>query len=634
MLQFVSRVLSTVLVLLCLAFQPVPAHALNIFGFTLFEDDAEEAGEVVDPVAYSATLTLSSADADLLDALNEASLLVRKQDVPPSGTVGLVSRARDDQANLLAQLYERARYGATVSISIAGRPLETINATDTLPRVGGRVHVTVNVSEGPEFSFGQISVTGRQPALGREAAAGAGLVQGDSASSRTILAGEQAIVAAWREAGYPFAEIADRQVVADHATRRLDVALTVKPGPRATLGNVEIRGADRLDEAFLIRQAEVPYGAPYHPATVERARRNLTKLDALASVSARVARRPGPDGHHPVIIKVSERKRRTIGIGADYSSTEGAGGQVFWQHRNLFGHAETLRLEARVGRLFEADTLDEYDALFSALLSIPGVWGPRTRLDLKALAVQEDPDPYNRRGVVGEATLVHELNEQTELRAGIVFDWARIDDAFGRNYYTLVGLPLSVIYDSRDNALDASEGIYARLLAEPQIELSSNALFFKTDAELRSYYAFDDDKRFILAGRALAGVIAGADIEDIPAHRRFYAGGGGSVRGYDYLNIGPRVDGFGATGGLARVEGSLEARIKVTDTIGIVPFIDAGLVTETTTFGGTDDFQIGVGFGLRYYTSVGPIRLDVAIPLDPRTGDPDFAVLAGIGQAF
>jgi translocation and assembly module TamA len=230
--------------------------------------------------------------------------------------------------------------------------------------------------------------------------------------------------------------------------------------------------------------------------------------------------------------------------------------------------------------------------------------------------------------------LRYRRSDELTLTGAIAYDWSRIDDAFGRNYYSLLSTPLVAAYDSRDIAIDATSGIYARLLAEPQYGTDTGSLFFTGDSELRLYHALDDDARFVLAARGRAGSIVGAELEDVPAHRRFYAGGGGSVRGYEYLGIGPSIPGFGPTGGLSRVEGSIEVRIKITDTIGIVPFADAGYVAETSLFGGNEEFRASVGLGLRYYTVVGPIRLDVALPLDPQSGDPDFGVYFGIGQSF
>lgn len=634
MVLSVLRTIPGLFVALIVAFaQPAPAGAFELFGLKLFGGDDSESSDIVDPVNYSADLRLAGGDEALAERLRDGSLLVRRQEEPPSGAIGLIARARDDQANLLGILYEQAHYGATVHIEIAGRPVGDIDLADALGPVSGMIPVTISVEPGPPFQFGHIDLRDGGTAA-RAAAEQAGLVSGAPASSRKIGEAETAIVLEWQRAGHPWASIADRQVVADHASNTLDVTMVIRRGPTARLGEVRIEGAERVDREFLERQAQVPTGEPYHPDHLEQVRRNLGKLGALGSTSVRVADAPGPDGTVPVIVDVSERKRRTIGAGALYSSTEGATVQGFWQHRNLLGRSETLRVDASIGGFFEADKLDEYNGLFSVLYSVPGFWHPRNRLDLKATVLQEDPDPYNRRGAVFESRLTHDIDNHLSVSGGLTFDWARIDDAFGRNFYTLVSAPFIARYDIRDNELDATRGLLAQARVEPQVEISSTSFFVTTDAELRYYLSLDDSSRFVLAARGLVGTTAGANLVDIPAHRRFYAGGGGSVRGYDYLNVGPRVKGFGATGGLSRVEGSLEARLKVTETIGIVPFIDAGLVTTKTLFAGTDEFQIGVGLGVRYYTSVGPIRLDVAFPLNPRSGDPDFAVYAGIGQAF
>lgn len=610
-----------------------PARAFDLFGFHLFgsSDDAASIG-IVDPITYETTISTTTGDTDLAARLSDVSLLVNQQELPPSGLVGLLQRAKDDQANLVAKLFEEARYGAIVRILIDGRPFESIGVTEEVS-AGHKVAVAVEVTPGPEFTFGKIVISGGGEETS-QAAAEAGLSNGAIASSTTVVSAEGAIVLARQSEGYAYADIADRKVVADHTLRELDVTIAVKSGPRTIIDGVMVKGAERLEEDFLIEQADIPQGVLFDPAILERARVRMSRLEALASVSVHMAEVPDANGHAPVIIEVAERKLRTIGVGALYSSTEGLGGEAFWVHRNLFGRAETLRVEAAIGKLLMADSIDEYDGRFSVLYGEPGIFGADTRLDLKATVLQEDPDPYNRRGAVVESLITYNLTDNLSLSGGVTFDWSRIDDAFGRNYYSLVTTPVSLTYDSRDNILDATSGILARLTAEPQFEINDSSLYFATDAELRYFAALDDDSRFVIAARGLAGTIWGADAEDIPAHRRYYAGGGGSVRGYEYLNIGPRVDGFGPIGGLARVEGSLEARIKVTDTIGIVPFVDAGFVTETAGFGGKHDFQVGAGIGLRYYTAVGPIRLDFAVPLDPGPGDPDFAVYFGIGQAF
>ena len=137
----------------------------------------------------------------------------------------------------------------------------------------------------------------------------------------------------------------------------------------------------------------------------------------------------------------------------------------------------------------------------------------------------------------------------------------------------------------------------------------------------------------ILAGRVSAGTIVGADLFDIPPQRRFYVGGGGTLRGYNYQSASPRDARGNIIGGRSFFTASAEARIKVTDTVGIVPFVDMGSAfrSEVPDLG---DLRYAVGLGLRYYTGIGPVRFDVAVPLNPQKGDGDYGIYLSLGQAF
>ena len=196
-----------------------------------------------------------------------------------------------------------------------------------------------------------------------------------------------------------------------------------------------------------------------------------------------------------------------------------------------------------------------------------------------------------------------------------------------------MALPLEYVRDTRDSKLNPTSGTRLALLVEPTYEINAGATFVKLRAEASAYRALDADKRFVVAGRVAAGSIYGADLASIPANRRFYAGGGGSVRGYGYQDIGPVNAAGQPTGGRSVLEASGEVRIQVTETIGIVPFVDAGLVSASQSFAGSE-FKLGAGVGLRYGTPFGPLRIDVAVPLNKGPLDPDYGIYAGIGQAF
>lgn len=627
MLPGIARLVCAITILAGLTGNPL---ALELFGIRIF-GSAEDSSVTEDALPYEATIDVAGDTSKLSGKLKSGSLLLVQQNTPPSGTVGLISRARQDRRNLVGLLYKEGFYGGVVKITIAGQPLETVSVTRQL---APPVDVAISVQTGPLFRFGDIRISGADNIDAASLAADAELVSGEVARSDAVFATERAILAALGRNGYPYPQIADRTIIADHERDAVNVTLDVRSGQPARFGRVEVRGTKQIDPDFVAYVADIPEGAPYSTETLKQSKTRLGKIEALGSVTLRPADSLDPDGSVPVIVEVSERKRRVIGAGAAWSSTEGVKVNTYWKHRNLFGRGELFRIEAGVGRLAESNSIDGLDANFGILLSQPGFFGPATRFDTSFKALQENPDAYFRRAVIGKAVVAYQYSPELELTAGLTGEYSDIDDAQGSNRFGLISLPLGAEYDSRDNRLNPARGLRANAGLEPTVDALNNAAFLKLEAGLASYYALDGEKRFILAGRFGAGSIIGAGRTDIPADRRFLAGGGGSVRGYAYKNIGSgRLNGD-AIAGRALLEGSAELRTQWTDTIGSVLFADAGFVGDDWGFSDVGDLKIGVGAGLRYFTPVGPIRLDIGIPLDPDQDDPDFAAYVGIGQAF
>ena len=583
-----------------------------------------------DPLPYEAELSVSGDTGELNKQLKEASLLIQQQDKPPSGEAGLIARALSDRERLVAQLYADGRYGGTVEISLAGVPLETALEQADLPD-SRPVKVLVLVNPGPVFTFGDISITARGSDLSPDPAFW-GLAKGDLAASGKILSAEKKMVSVLRGRGYPKARIAERRITADHSTRTLAVTLVVEAGTRARFGPVSVKGTQVTDPDFVVQQAMLPEGGIYSPEDLERARKRLNELGIFSSIRLIEGDIAGPDGTMPVTIEVSERKRHVIGAGATWSSTEGFGVEAYWRRRNLFGRGELLSVEGSVGRIGNESVLDmEYSTRIA--FEKPGVFGPLTSFSTSLGAKQEHPDSYKSRSITYDAYLSRQFSEQLTGRLGAEVYFAREDDVFGTEDYLLVGLPANLTFDNRDDKLNPSRGIFAALVAEPAYDaLNSNAMFFSR-ATVSSYYALDEAKRFILAGRVSAGSIIAPSVESVPASRRFIAGGGGSIRGYAYRNVGPRVDGE-VTGGRSIIELSGEVRVRVTETIGIVGFVDAGNAYEDSIPDFSESLKVGVGAGLRYFTPIGPLRIDAAVPLDPEQDDPDFALYVGLSQAF
>lgn len=605
------------------------AHAFKLFGITLFGED-ETAVEVIDPVRYSITLDTDGADKDLAKALKNSSLLLNEEEIPASGDLGLVIKARDDRDRLIATLYENARYGGVVTVTINGRAIEDLPPDPEFDR-SAPVPVTVRIDPGPLFVLGNVRFEGDAARLDP---ADYDLKAGADAGSLVILKASKKIVEDLKSKGRPLARLTKQEVVANHQMQTVDIVLGAESGPVAPIGNVSISGEKAVDPDFIRRYSRLNEGKPYSPEDIRKAAERLRKLGVFSSVSIKEPDRLAPDGSLPLAITVSEGKHRYFGFGASISTIDGVGVEGYWGHRNLFGHAESLRLEGSVGGLGQWNGIENLDYAAGISFVKPGAFFPSATLDASIKAATLTTESYDAASVTGRLGLSYELTEKDIVSAATTLSFADIDDAFGNNRYLTFALPLDYVRDSRDNRLNPTEGYRAPISAAPSYEIMNGAIFSSFEGSVSGYRSFGAEDGIVLAGKISAGTLVGGEgLESIPATRRFYAGGGGSVRGYAYQEISPYNGAGDATGGRSYVTGSFEARINVTDAIGIVPFVDAGTVSPEM-YPDFSDIRIGAGIGLRYNTAFGPIRLDVALPLDRYDGGSRYGIYAGIGQSF
>ncbi len=606
---------------------PIQAQAFEIFGFEIFGggDDEEP---VVDPLSYAVTLDVTGGEAALKERLEAASALVRDAQKPVSGSLGLMSKARTDRENLVAALYKEARYDGVVTVLIAGQSIDDLPPDADFG--AGPVPVTVTVEPGDVFTLGDIVFEGDAAGL---APARFGLVEGGGAGSDAILKAETDIVRALKDEGRPLARVSGRNIVADHQTMTLDVTLTVEAGPVAGYGETTVTGTETVDNDFTAEMVGLEPGRTYSPEEIEEARERLLALGVFSSVTVREAESLDPSGAIPINVEVSERKHRYFGVGATVSNTEGLGIEGYWGHRNLFGRAEKLRIEGSISRIGDTTNFGKLNYNAGIMFEKPGVLGPTSKFFSNTRAVFEHPEAYDRFSIRSGAGIEYGLTRFQTVSGELAVEWSKIDDVFGTRRHLLVSIPLQYVYDNRDNRLNPTRGIRALAFAEPTYDAVSGASFVKLRGEVSAYRAVDAEGRMVLAGRVAAGSIHGAGLAAVPADRRFYAGGGGSVRGYAYQGIGPKDATGKPTGGLSYTEASLEMRMAVTETFGVVPFIDAGSVSITPT-PSFNDLRFGAGVGIRYLTPFGPLRVDAAVPLNRKPGDPRFGIYAGIGQAF
>ncbi len=449
----------------------------------------------------------------------------------------------------------------------------------------------------------------------------------DSAEGAGLEANQQQFLAALWGEGYPAARMVARRADARLSEGTAEAVYTFESGPRATFNGVEISGADVTDHGFLEKLKTWEEGEIFDRAKLVAYRDRLAETGLFASIEVA----PGAvtaSGEAPVVVTIAERERRTVGAGVSYSTSEGPGARLFLEYRNLFHHGERARAEIEASGV--SQSID-----FDVIRPLPGFPGSAFA---NFAFTNETTDAFDARSLELGAGLAKDwLDDRLETRGGLALETSKVEPALAqtatireeRTYY--VSAPLSVTWDTEDDPLALAQGVKASLFATPYF---GSDQFTRLEAVARSRVNFGAENRFTVAGRMRVAATAGEALRTLPVNKRVYAGGGSSVRGYDYQAVGPLDPNGVPIGGRSAVEAAIEARARVMKRVQIAAFIDAGAVYAESFPDFTGDYLVGAGIGVRYLSTIGPIRLDVATPLEKRPTDRDFQFYISLGQPF
>lgn len=452
-----------------------------------------------------------------------------------------------------------------------------------------------------------------------------------------VIAAEGRIVAGLTRRGYADAKAETRRVVVDHATHTVEPEYRIDSGSLVTLDGVVLQTRGVTNPRWVAGLAPWDEGDVYDPENVAELERRLLETGVYDGVGVALSP-PGqttPDGNRPVIVSLTDRPARVLEAGATLSTAEGAGVDFIWTHYNRFGRADTLRYQARLAGI---------DSRLGVDLSLPHWRRPGRTAKLSAAIVNEDTDAYRRTGISLAADLNQRLGRTSYFSYGIGLDAGQYSES---RFDPITQLPVksdrdlalltlrgSSYMDRSNDPLNPTSGWRLTVSAQPTVVAGEDSLaFLRAEAQATTYVPIDSEGRTIVAGRLRLGSILGGDELSIPSDRLFYSGGGGSVRGFAYQGVAPRLPDDTPRGGLSLFETSLEVRRDLGRNFGAVVFVDAGAIgfQETPNF---NNLRYGVGAGVRYNLPFGPIRADIAFPLERRPADADFQIYISIGQAF
>ncbi len=562
-------------------------------------------------------------DAELRAQLERA---VGEVDGPPANRFEARRRARGALEAAEALLRSEGYYQPV---------LEDVVEGDTAPVA------IVDVTPGPRFELTPPAINWVAPApdldVAAEVSSGMELTAGAPGRAVDVIAAEGRVVAGLNRRGYADARAEPRRVVVDHATHTVQPTYNIAAGPLVRLNGVRLETRGPTNPDWVAGLAPWSEGEVYDPEDVAELERRLLETGVYDGVGVALApaAQTTAEGHRPIIVTLTDRPRRILEAGATFSTAEGSGLDLIWTWHNRFGRADILVWQAR---------LADIDSRLGADLSLPH-WGrPGRTLRLSGAVLNEDTDAYRRTGAAFSADLRQRLGKTSWFSYGVGLDGGRYDENrfdpvtqapinFSRDLVLLTGRA-SAYLDRSDDPLDPTTGWRVSVSAQPTaVTGDASVLFLRTEGQATAYLPLQDNATTVLAGRVRLGSIFGGDELDVPSDRLFYSGGGGSVRGYEYQGVGPRLPDNTPRGGLSLFEASVEVRRDLWGNFQGVAFLDAGAIgfQETPNF---NNLRYGAGIGVRYRLPFGPIRADIAFPIDRREGDADFQIYVSIGQAF
>ena len=582
------------------------------------------------------------------DALAETAYRIRFEGLPEAiaesfdirfNALSVLEQYRGDEANF-AQIRRRAQSDEELVerlLRIEGH-YDAVVQTRFEADGEEKLAVIINVQAGPQYELDEIALPGLEMAVApdpQKFRESFGLHPGDVINSDRIIDGRKRLDGAMAENGYPFAQTGEPALVIDHAERLGDLEITVTPGGKYSYGSIVMDRTDLFGPDHVQMIARFDPGDIYQASDIEDLRRALIATGLVSTVSIDPVVATNPEAVD-IAVNVTPAPLRTIAGELGYGTGEGARAAVSWEHRNFFPPEGLIRMAGVLGTQEQSGSIAYRRSNYRRRDNILNGRAALSVVDRPAFKAQTFSVAANIERL---SNLIYQ--KRWSWSAGIELIASRETDvtgptgATGRDTFFIGSLPGLVTYDASDDLLDPTRGFRLSARVAPEASLQDGSFFYvRSQLDGSAYFPVSDT--IVLAGRARVGSIVGAGNNRIAPSRRLYSGGGGSVRGYGYQSIGPRDANNDPVGGRSLVEFSLEARVRTgffDGNLGIVPFIDAGNVYTSST-PDISGMRYGAGLGVRYYSDFGPIRIDVATPINPQPGDSPVAVYVSLGQAF
>ena len=498
----------------------------------------------------------------------------------------------------------------------------------------GSVSLTVRIKENEPVTVGALSVDVRTKApTGVALPERLPLESGALFTESAYVQAEKTLRQVFLQHGHSWVEI-ERTAAVDLNTRQARVAYSISPGPPTIFGATRIDGTRKVDPQLVRRELTYASGEPFSLAAIERARRNILKLDLFHSVHMEFQQETEKPRQVPIRIRLAEKESRSIRLGAGYSTDEEFIGLAAWQHRNWLGGGRRLSVELRLSAIQRS---------IGATFVQPYFLAHDTLLHIDARQGQEDEDTYLLTYSRLRPRIERQFSPTFSGFVGYRVEFLKFNEVGSSTIRALGGLrregvlsgpTLGLVWDTTEDPLNPTQGERLSVVANQAGTVwGGDYRFFSLTAEAKRYQRLGWG--VVLAARLKMGLsdFFGSQ-RNIPLSERFYAGGDGGVRGYGRRKLGALNAADDPLGGLSVIEGSVELRRSVWRELAGAVFLDFGQLSLERYDIPVESLQIAPGFGLSYATRIGPVRFDIGFPIDPADDDEPWRVHFGIGQSF
>lgn len=551
---------------------------------------------------------------ELLKLIQSTSRLEKLKDSPPTTRLGFKRRSEGDVTNILQALHSQAYYGAKVNFFIEE----------------DRSRVVVKIQPGIVYPFASFEIRYQNRAATSEIAPislkDLKIEIGAPALPETILNAEDLLIDTLHLQGYAFASIKKQDVFADQQKKNVNVLLEVETGPLTYFGSLKLQGLERVKKNFFYNKLRWSEGELYHPEKIKKTQETLELSGLFRSVNITPGEHPLDGNLIPIDITVSEGKQRSISFGLNFTTSLGPGVTGEWEDRNAFGEGQKLSVRADVWQKLQEGRIRYL---------IPDFGRQEQNLIWLLDYSHERIKPFSDNAFSLSGTIERKLNEHLRFSYGGMYKRLRSQRSDFNGTFDLLKLPLQLRWSNVDSVLEPTKGGTVQFHVIPSVQIFSPQFAYCINTLTASIYqALTKDKRHVFAAKLIVGSIFGASNHEIPPPERFYAGSESTLRGYRYLTVSPLGRHHKPLGGRSMFIYTLELRHRIGQNFGIAEFYDLGTVHENFFPNLKGPLRQSVGIGLSYYTSIGPIRLDIAVPLNKRSIDHPVEVYFSIGQPF